>query len=155
MNWLSPVDCAINGRGNVAFLKDLVDSNVYILNYNIMKMYLAQRNEPETDLVIDKDHIKHHVTLSHLGFNLGADALLLFSSTKEIRGFYIHKQVYYVVARNVDRAVGVAYDGRHIYWTDLVSEEEAILRSNEDGSNVEIVVNAGKYFNITDMLLVT
>jgi len=120
-----------------------------------MKMYLAQGNEPETDPVIDKDHIKHHVTLSHLGFNLGADALLLFSSTKEIRGYYIHKQVYYVVARNVDRAVGVAYDGRHIYWTDLVSEEEAILRSNEDGSNVEVVVNAGKYVNITDMLLVT
>jgi hypothetical protein len=48
-----------------------------------------------------------------------------------------------VVAKNVDRAVGVAYDGRHIYWTDLVSEEEAILRSNEDGSNVEVVVNAG------------
>lgn len=95
------------------------------------------------------------MTLSHLGFNLGADALLLFSSTKEIRGFYIHKQVYYVVARNVDRAVGVAYDGRHIYWTDLVSEEEAILRSNEDGSNVEVVVNAGKYVNTTDILLVT
>jgi membrane-bound inhibitor of C-type lysozyme len=69
--------------------------------------------------------------------------LLLFSSTREIRGFYIHKQVYYVVARNVDRAVGVAYDGHHIYWTDLVSGEEAIIRSKEDGSDVEAVVNAG------------
>ena len=138
-----------------AFVKETVDKNVYILHSNIMKMYQAQGNEPQTDLVIDKDHIKHHVKWSPLGFNLGADALLLFSSTKEIRGFYIHKQVYYVVARNVDRAVGVAYDGRHIYWTDLVSEEEAILRSNEDGSNVEVIVNAGEYVNKTDMLLVT
>lgn len=48
-----------------------------------------------------------------------------------------------MVARNLDRAVGVAYDGRHIYWTDLVSGEEAIVRSKEDGSNVEAVVNAG------------
>jgi hypothetical protein len=55
----------------------------------------------------------------------------------------------------VDRAVGVAYDGRHIYWTDLVSEEEAILRSNEDGSNVEVIVNAGEYVNTTDTLLAT
>lgn len=115
----------------------------------------TQGNETETDPVIDKNYFKHHVTWSHLGFNLGADALLLFSSTKEIRGFYIHKQVYYVVARNVDRAVGVAYDGRHIYWTDLVSEEEAILRSNEDGSNVEVIVNAGEYVNTTDTLLAT
>jgi hypothetical protein len=45
-----------------AFLKELVDKNVYILNSNIMKMYQAQRNEPETDPVIDKDHIKHLVT---------------------------------------------------------------------------------------------
>jgi hypothetical protein len=44
-----------------AFLKELVDKNVYILNSN-MKMYQAQGNEPETDLVIDKHHIKHHVT---------------------------------------------------------------------------------------------
>lgn len=77
--------------------------------------------------------------------DLGADALLLFASTKEIRGLYIHKQVYYVVARNQDHVVGISYDGVHIYWTLLVSGEEAIMRSKEDGSNMEIVVDAGNY----------
>jgi hypothetical protein len=71
--------------------------------------------------------------------------LLLFSSTNEIRGFYIHKQVYYVVAKNLDHAVGLSYDGIHIYWTHLVSGEEAIMRSKEDGSHMEVVVDAGKY----------
>jgi hypothetical protein len=76
---------------------------------------------------------------------LGADALLLFSSTNEIRGIYIHKQVYYVVAKNLDHAVGLSYDGIHIYWTHLVSGEEAIMRSREDGSHMEVVVDAGIY----------
>jgi membrane-bound inhibitor of C-type lysozyme len=48
-----------------------------------------------------------------------------------------------VVASNLDRAVGVSYDGRYVYWTDLLSGEEAILRSKEDGSEVDIIVNAG------------
>jgi hypothetical protein len=71
--------------------------------------------------------------------------LLLFSSTKEIRGIYINKQVYYVVANNLDHVVGVSYDGLHIYWTHLMSGEEAIMRSREDGSHIEAVVDAGKY----------
>jgi len=44
------------------FIKELVDKNVYILNSNIMQMYEASGNEPETDPVIDKEHIKHPVT---------------------------------------------------------------------------------------------
>jgi hypothetical protein len=50
-----------------------------------------------------------------------------------------------VVAKNLDHAVGISYDGVHIYWTHLVSGEEAIMRSREDGSNREVVVDAGKY----------
>jgi hypothetical protein len=76
---------------------------------------------------------------------LGADALLLFSSTYDIRGIYIHKEVYYVVAKNLDHVVGISYDGIHIYWTHLVSGEETIMRSREDGSHMEVVVDAGKY----------
>jgi hypothetical protein len=48
-----------------------------------------------------------------------------------------------VVVKNLDRAVGISYDGIHIYWTDLLSGEEAILRSREDGSDIEVVVSAG------------
>jgi hypothetical protein len=75
----------------------------------------------------------------------GADALLLFSSTNEVRGIYIKKEVYFVVAKNLDHVVGLSYDGVHIYWTHLVTGEEAIMRSQEDGSNMEVVVDAGKY----------
>nr|BAC02725.2 vitellogenin receptor [Periplaneta americana] len=75
----------------------------------------------------------------------GPDALMLFSSTKEIRGLYVHKDFYYVVAQSLERAVGISYDGNHVYWTELMLGEEAIVRSKDDGSHIEAIVTAGVY----------
>lgn len=59
-----------------------------------------------------------------------------------------------MVATGMDRAVGLSYDGNHIYWTDLMDGEEAIVRSMEDGSQMEVVVNAGKC-NINYVMLIS
>ncbi|PSN38293.1 hypothetical protein C0J52_19350 [Blattella germanica] len=75
----------------------------------------------------------------------GADPLLVFASTDEIRGFYIKKDFYFVIASKLERAVGISYDRGHVYWTDLMFGEEAIVRSSEDGSHVETLVTAGLY----------
>nr|CAD7447975.1 unnamed protein product [Timema bartmani] len=73
----------------------------------------------------------------------GGEALLLFASKKDLRVFHLQSRVYYKVAENLDHAVGVAYDGKHVYWTNLKDQEEAIYRSLEDGSNVELIVSSG------------
>nr|BAE93218.1 vitellogenin receptor [Rhyparobia maderae] len=75
----------------------------------------------------------------------GADPLLLFASTNQIRGFYLEKNYYFVIADNLERAVGLSYDGNHVYWTELLHGEEAIMRIDEDGSNMETLVTAGIY----------
>lgn len=57
---------------------------------------------------------------------------------------YIHKKVYYVVHEDLDRVVGLSYDGVYVYWTGIMAGEESIVRSKEDGSHMEIIVDAGK-----------
>jgi membrane-bound inhibitor of C-type lysozyme len=53
--------------------------------------------------------------------------------------------VYYVVRKNLEHAVGLSYDGVYVYWTGIMSGEEAIIRSKEDGSDLEVIVDAGTY----------
>lgn len=73
----------------------------------------------------------------------GGEALLVYSTTKEVRGLYLTSQIKFPVARNQKHIIGVAYDGHHIYWTEVYHEEEAIVRSREDGSKMEVIVSAG------------
>ena len=68
---------------------------------------------------------------------------MLFASTKQVRGFYLKKNYYFVIADNLERAVGLSFDGNHVYWTELNFGEEAIMRSEEDGSHMELLVTAG------------
>ncbi|KAJ9573514.1 hypothetical protein L9F63_009078, partial [Diploptera punctata] len=75
----------------------------------------------------------------------GEDILLLFATTNQVRGLYLEKDVYIVVANDLDRAVGLAYDGIHVYWTELSLGEESIMRGTEDGTHIERLVTAGIY----------
>lgn len=62
--------------------------------------------------------------------------MLIFSSKTEIRGLNLDSEVYVPLARDLKQAVGVDYNGDHIYWTEIVSEHESIVRS--DGANIEV-----------------
>ncbi|KAG8302476.1 hypothetical protein J6590_031548 [Homalodisca vitripennis] len=73
----------------------------------------------------------------------GPEGLLLFSSHKQIRAFFLTSEVYYPVAKDLSQVTGVAYDGQHVYWTNVYHGEEAILRSLEDGSEQEVIISAG------------
>lgn len=64
--------------------------------------------------------------------------MLIFSSKNNIRGYYIHSNVYFSIARNLRQAIGVCFDGHHIYWSDIFAQHEAIYRSLEDGSQKEV-----------------
>ncbi|XP_067000750.2 vitellogenin receptor [Anabrus simplex] len=73
----------------------------------------------------------------------GGEALLLFSTMTKLRGYFLSSKIYFPIVENQDHIAGVAYDGLHVYWTSLLQGEEAILRSNEDGSIVETLVTSG------------
>lgn len=73
----------------------------------------------------------------------GPDPLLVFSMKTEVRALELRSQIYFPVVKEQKHIIGVAYDGTHMYWTTVVDGEEAIVRSNKDGSNREIIVTTG------------
>lgn len=73
---------------------------------------------------------------------------MLFSSKSEIRAYFLTSQLYYSVASKLKQVVGISFDGNHIYWSDIHSENEAIVRSDEDGSNREVKLSLHIYMYI-------
>nr|QJD20828.1 vitellogenin receptor [Liposcelis entomophila] len=73
----------------------------------------------------------------------GGEALMLFASFNQVRGIYLQSQVYFSVAKQLNRATGVSHNGHHVFWTNIDHEEESIVRSNEDGSDLEVLVDSG------------
>nr|UVT84832.1 vitellogenin receptor [Lasioderma serricorne] len=71
------------------------------------------------------------------------EALLIFAMLTEIRGYYLESNVYYPMVKNTRQAVGVAFDGHYIYWSDMFQGHESIVRSIEDGSNRELLLTSG------------
>lgn len=68
----------------------------------------------------------------------GGEALLLFSSRTNIRGLYLESKILFQVVKKQRQIIGVEYDGNHVYWTDVHLGTESILRSLEDGSQMEV-----------------
>lgn len=82
---------------------------------------------------------------------------MIFSSKTEIRGYYLSSKILFPIARNLKQVVGVGYDGEHVYWTDIFAENEAIMRSLEDGSQKEVRTQSrfsGHDFHLNALLTV-
>ncbi|KAK7861738.1 hypothetical protein R5R35_014371 [Gryllus longicercus] len=71
------------------------------------------------------------------------EPLLLFSIKSEIRAMQLKSQTYFSIAKDQEHIAGVDYDGLHVYWTSIEHGEESIIRSDEHGSNKEVVVSSG------------
>lgn len=54
------------------------------------------------------------------------------------RSYLLSSDLLFPVATNLKQVVGISSDGYHIYWTDVHSERESIVRALEDGSNREV-----------------
>lgn len=50
----------------------------------------------------------------------------------------LNSDLLFPIANNLRQVVGVSSDGHHIYWTDVQSEHETIVRASEDGSDREV-----------------
>lgn len=73
----------------------------------------------------------------------GGEALMIFSVGSEIQGLYVDSNVRYVLKRNVQNAAVVSFDANFVYWSDIQSGKEAIIRSLEDELEQEVVVASG------------
>ncbi|XP_049944498.1 vitellogenin receptor-like [Schistocerca serialis cubense] len=71
------------------------------------------------------------------------EAVLLFSTKTEVRVYFMRNEVYRLVADGQQHVAGVAYDGLYVYWTSVRNGEEAIVRSNHDGSITDVLVSSG------------
>lgn len=72
-----------------------------------------------------------------------AEGLLLFSSTHQIRAYFIQARLYIPIATNLSHVTAVAYDGNYVYWTNIYNGQEAIMRVADDGTNEEVLVISG------------
>ncbi|KAK4884699.1 hypothetical protein RN001_000970 [Aquatica leii] len=71
------------------------------------------------------------------------EALLVFSSKTEIRGYYLNSGIYFPIAQNLTQSIGVAFDGRYMYWTEIMVGHERIVKALEDGSHKQVLVTSG------------
>lgn len=74
---------------------------------------------------------------------IGTEPLMLYALGDKIKGIYLQSKTKTNIADDLNQAVGVSYDGKHIYWTDIQDQMESIVRSEEDGSNLEMIVASG------------
>ncbi|ALC49752.1 yl [Drosophila busckii] len=72
--------------------------------------------------------------------------LLLYTTQVAVMGMQLDRSLrphVYGVASNLSKVIGVAYDGDHIYWTNIQNEAESIVRAKGDGSLAEILLTSG------------
>lgn len=72
--------------------------------------------------------------------------LLLYTTQVAVVGIHLQPQRrnhILTVASNLSKVIGVAYDGEHIYWTNIQNEGESIVRAHRDGSHAEILLTSG------------
>lgn len=66
------------------------------------------------------------------------DALLLYAGSKSVNSVLLKSKRLKQVAHNLNQVVGIAYDGEHVYWTDISIQVERIMRGKPDGTEIQV-----------------
>ncbi|XP_001966853.2 putative vitellogenin receptor [Drosophila ananassae] len=73
--------------------------------------------------------------------------LLLYTTQMTVMGMHLQedndRNHVFLVAGNLTKVIGVAYDGSHIYWTNIQNEAESLVRAKGDGSQAETLLTSG------------
>jgi len=56
---------------------------------------------------------------------------------------YLDSQINFIVAKHLNRVIGVAMNGDHTYWSDIEEDREVIVRSTPQNKH-EVIVMMGK-----------
>lgn len=65
-------------------------------------------------------------------------ALLLYAASTSVNWYTLKSNHLKRVAGNLNQAIGVGYDGNHIYWTNILVGAESIMKARMDGSEVMV-----------------
>jgi len=59
---------------------------------------------------------------------------------------YLDSKLHFELAFNLNRAVGVAMNDNHVYWSDIEENQKTIVKSINNVKNQhEVIVTTGKY----------
>lgn len=72
----------------------------------------------------------------------GNDAILLYTTPKNIKSIYLNAHVVDVVQKT-KQAIGVTFDGQSHYWTDLTEGKESIVKWTPGEKKKEVLITAG------------
>ena len=56
---------------------------------------------------------------------------------------YHDSKIYFIIAKHLNRVIGVAMNDNHIYWSDIEKDREVIVRSTPQNKH-EVIVMMGK-----------
>lgn len=71
------------------------------------------------------------------------ETVLVFCSEDSVLSYLLREKKLELVSNTSSLTVGVNYDGRYVYWTQMKLGEEVIVKSLLDGSKKQILVNTG------------
>lgn len=73
-----------------------------------------------------------------------SDAVLVFAGATSVMALQLGNELHQFQVSNVtDHVVGVSFDGRFVYWTDIATSSESIVRARLDGSAYEVILTSG------------
>ncbi|XP_063388118.1 low-density lipoprotein receptor-related protein 1-like [Cydia fagiglandana] len=83
----------------------------------------------------------------YLCFAQGPEAMLFFSTEKDIRYIKVKTKQEVVVATGIKKSHGVSYDGKYLYWVETAEGHQAIARAQLDNvaETKQTLVSLGLY----------
>ncbi|XP_011062100.1 PREDICTED: vitellogenin receptor-like, partial [Acromyrmex echinatior] len=73
---------------------------------------------------------------------IAGEAMIVFSAKTEIIGMYLDSHIIFIIAKHLNRVIGVAMNNDHIYWSDIEKDKEVIVRSTPQNKH-EVIVMMG------------
>lgn len=72
----------------------------------------------------------------------GADPILVYTTQKRVKIIHLHSSIIQAVQKT-RQAIGVSYDGKSFYWTDLTEGKEAIVKYTPATKEKVVLLTAG------------
>ncbi|XP_031628154.1 putative vitellogenin receptor isoform X2 [Contarinia nasturtii] len=73
------------------------------------------------------------------------DPILLYAASKSVNWIQLRGATKHLkrVAEKLNQVIGVCYDGKYVYWTDISVQVESIMKAKKDGSDLQTLFTAG------------
>lgn len=66
------------------------------------------------------------------------EAYLVYAASNSISVLSLRSKHLWRVAENLNQVIGVCYDGNYVYWTDISTQIESIMKAKTDGSELQV-----------------